>query len=456
MRNILKSILLVLLILLSMYQTAMLWFDYPSDRNFFYNIIDSSVNNKQNISKMDYDLFFPRELAYFSGSSPYLYARCNLSKSDNLNLLESTLQLIEVAFEEGNLESNEITLSQLWKERHFMMTLPYAYRGENLLKDFVFKKSWVTKEMEFYYIYVIPAELGDEGLRIVFVNKDFSIGYSCLIDREIVKLVNEKIISDMERIEQEKNEMYFSAKYEGIPLFPTEVLLPSTDQSFNFLNTLYGQYAFYENSKRNDTAFYRFSDYFFVNPEDSWSTEDDKEIRRGNVQALVRYNNEGLFEYSLIEEIKEKTVSVSDAYQIAEAFLNKDPLLSEIEFYYDQYEVVSEGVIFRYRYSYRDIPIYFDDLGRYGMKAPMEVLIKGSRVVSYKRLLWSGQDVLTQGTSFNLRFQEPVDQWLEKQESANVAIDELMIAYRMDSDSMNADLGWLIVSEKERFFIELE
>ncbi|MBN2221110.1 MAG: hypothetical protein JW708_02815 [Vallitaleaceae bacterium] len=456
MKAMIKSLLLTFLILLSIYQTAMLWFDYPSDRNFFYNIIGSGVSAKQNVSKLDYDLLFPKELAYFSGSSPYLYARCNLSKSDNLNLLESTLQLIEIAFEEGSLEAEEMNLSQIWQEQHLMMILPNAYTGERLLKDFMFKKSWILEEMEFFYIYIIPAQLGDEGLRIVFVNEEFSQSYSCLIETENIKLINDKLISDMSRLEREKNEMYFSAKFEGIPLFPSEVLLPSTDQSFNFLKTLYGKLAFYEDGEREEKAFYEFSDYFFVNPEDSWSMENEKEIRRGNIQALVRYDAEGFFEYSLIEEIEEKTVSVSDAYQIAEAFLSKDRLLSGIEYYFEDYEILSDGIVFRYRYSYRDIPIHFGNVSQYSMKTPMEIKIRGSRVMNYKRLLWSGQDLLTQESPFRLRFQEPVDRWLEKQEHGNVAIDNLMICYQIEKGSVNAKLGWTIDSERERYFIELE
>ena len=456
MKTILKSFVLAILILVSIYQTAMLWFDYPSDRNFFYNIIGSGVNTKQNVSKLDYDLLFPRELAYFSGSSPYLYARCNLSKSDNLNLLDSTLQLLEIAFEEGSLEEEEAKLGELWQERHLLMVLPYAFSGEQLLKDFMFKKSWISEEIELYYIYIIPAQLGDEGLRIVFVNKEFSKGYRCLLATENIKLINDKLISDMARLEREKNEMYFSAKYEGIPLFPREVLLPSADQSFNFLKTLYGQLAFYEGEERDEKAFYGFSDYFFLNPEDSWSMENENEIRRGNIQALVSYDEEGLFEYSLIEEIKEKTVSVSDAYQMAEAFLTKDRLLAETEYYFDHYEILSDGIVFRYRYSYRDIPIYFGNLGQYGMKAPMEIKVKGSRVINYKRLLWSGQDLLVQESPYRLRFQEPVDRWLEKQDKGNISLDNVMISYQIEQDSIHAKLGWTIDSERERYFIELE
>ena len=87
-----KSLYLTLLIVGSMYQIIMLWFDNSSNRNFFYNFIEI-VGDKENNQYADAEksgLLIPRTIGVYLGTA-----------SQDFTVLKSTNLEYETIFTKG-------------------------------------------------------------------------------------------------------------------------------------------------------------------------------------------------------------------------------------------------------------------------------------------------------------------------------------------------------------------
>ncbi len=60
-----KSVVLIVLVFLSIYQTALLWFDYPSNRNFLYPFIREEQNEMIEKKAAQKEAFFRKRFRFF-------------------------------------------------------------------------------------------------------------------------------------------------------------------------------------------------------------------------------------------------------------------------------------------------------------------------------------------------------------------------------------------------------
>ncbi len=460
-----KSVLLIILVFLSIYQTAMLWFDYPSNRNFFYSLVndEQAVVNESN--EMHDDLFFPEKISVFYGDGSKTYGVMSLSQSDSLNLVDDSIKVVFDSFDIGVLDNKQIDISELWDRSHVLIDLPYSITSELLKKELNIKSKWIDDAFSFERIYIFPEQEIDayqaeqsmyKGIRIVFADRKLTQLRSVNVQDERMQLLNDSLILYIDTLEEEQNHMFFSTKEQGLDIFEEDVLVPVNGQAFNLLSNLYGDMYFYEGDKRDDEQLERFVSYFFVNPKSTWKTNNVNEVRFGDLESVVRYTDSGLFEYQLNYEIENPETTLSRSLRVANDFLTKDRLLNQIEYALDDFERRGSEIVLYYNYKYRNVPLIFNDLSAYSMKHPMEIVVSGNTVTKYRRIMWKSQEVVVQGSAFEVRFQKPIDDLLLIDAIQPLKLSDMYLGYRIDNVSDGAYLTWILENEEERYYVELE
>lgn len=458
MKVIAKAVVLVILIILSIYQTSMLWFDYPSDRNFFYNIIDEDNTILTDTAIINYDLFYPKQIAVYQGNDSTLYKAKNLLKSNDYALASDGILLTQEAFRIGMSISEPISKEQIWNKPHVVLLLPFSITKENLMSNLSIKNVDFEDDLLIDRVYIYPASLGEESMSIYLSDNALSnlIGFSIKVDQ--VKLLNSSVERYITQTESDINIDYVSTKQNHYNMFSQDRFLPNNSQNFDLLENLYGEMYFYKGGERDNAEVEAFANYFFISPENTWITERSSEVRYGDREAIVTYNDKGLFTYELIDDIVPKKLSLNSAYDIAKKFLTKDSLLTETEYRLTKYEQNQDSIIFCFDYYHRGVKIIFSDLKEdYGMDFPMMIEVKANSVVNYQRLMWKSQEILLQGNPFEVRFQNPIDKLLTEYNSDTLKINNLYLAYHIKNISDGAYLQWAVELENGiRSFYELE
>ena len=457
MKMILKNTLLVMLIILSIYQTAMLWFDYPSDRNFFYSIIDDDSSLIVDESVMNYELFYPEEVAVYEGTQG-TYQKKKLNENDDFTLVSDGILLIQTSFNIGVPLEGAIFAKQLWENPHLLFKMPYTITEEILVNNLSVESTWIKPDMNIDYIYVYPADFTDNYVTVYFADESLTTKFGCKIPLDQSKQLNASLKRYLEEADDTEDLVYFSAKKSMLPIFLNERLLPNKDQTYDLLENLYGDIYFYEGEKRDSQQIKNFVDYFFLNPENIWKIENPEEVRYGDSEAIVSYDSKGLFRYELLEELTGKKVNLNKAYETYKIFLGKDTTLSQIEYRLSEYKVFEEEIVFYFDYYHRGVPIIFDSIEQdYGIETPMVLTVRGNTVVEYQRLLWRSQEVVIQGNQFEVEFQKPIDDLLSDYPDTDIKIADMYLAYHISDLVDGAYLQWVVeLDNGKRGFYELE
>ncbi len=451
MKTAFKMIVLMVLVFASFYQTTRLWFDYPSNYNFFYSLTtdgDILASNQE----PNYNLFYPKTLAVYTGIEVGDYKILTLSQSDSVNIIDDSLNLIKDAFQVGQPSSTTAEAENIWDNPHLLFILPYTLTDAILEEDYDVEDNWFPDSYEFDRFYIITS--GD-AVKVVFSNSTLSEMMTILVNEEQVTLFNEGMSDWMEAVSQMTLPTYNSTKQAGYGYFEQDVLLPVGSQSFDLRQRVPSVLAFMSGGHLDIDSFITYSKSFFRTPESVWNTTFENEIRVGDMQAVIHYDDSGLFDYKLVAELDQQQTTVEEGLTLADEFLATDGLLKDIEYRLSAFEVTDSGIHYYYDYEYRNVPVLFESIDN-SMKYPMEITVKDKTVVEYKRYLWSSQDVVTQGAPFDVQFQKPLDELLQIDSLQPLLIQDMQLSYEVEDMSGQAILNWVVTIDKERYFIELE
>lgn len=451
MKTAFKVSVLMVLVFASFYQTTRLWFDYPSNYNFFYSLTtdgDVLASNQE----PNYNLFFPKTLAVYTGVEDGDYKLLTLSQSDSVNIIDDSLNLIKDAFQVGQAQETTMEEERIWQKPHLLFILPYTLTDDILERDYSVPESWFPEDYGFDRFYIISQ--GD-AVKVVFSDSTLSHMITLLVNEEQVTLFNEGMAEWMEAVSQMTLPTYNSTKQAGYGYFEHDVLLPVGSQSFDLRQRVPSVLSFMQGGRLDIDAFTAFTKSFFRSPESIWSTTYDNEIRVGDMQAVIHYDGTGLFDYRLIAELDASPTTVEEGLTLADEFLSADRLLKDIEYGLADFDVAEDGIHYYYDYEYRNVPVLFESMDDQ-MSYPMEIIVKDKTVVEYRRYLWSSQDVVTQGAPFDVQFQKPLDELLQIDSLQPLLIQDMQLSYKVDDMSGQAILNWVVTIDKERYFIELE
>lgn len=451
MKTAFKVIILIVLVFASLYQTTRLWFDYPSNYNFFYSLMSEGDQLAAN-QEPNYNLFYPKKLAVYTGVEEGGYNILTLSQSDSVNMIDDSLNLIKDAFQVGKVSSTSVQEESIWESPHLLFILPYTLTSSILELDYSVESNWFPDDYGFDRFYIMSS---GNAVKLLFTDSSLSNMTEILVNEEQVTLFNEGMKEWMDVVSNMTLPTYISTKQAGYGYFENDVLLPVGGQSFDLRQQVPSVLAFMDGGRLNTNSFINFSKSFFRSPENVWNTTYENEIRVGDMQAVIHYDGSGLFDYQLIAELGERPTTIEEGLTLVDLFLANDRLLKDIEYRLVSYAFEDGKIYYYYDYEYRNVPVLFENIAS-GMRYPMEVVVKDGTVIEYKRYLWSSQDVVTQGASFDVQFQKPLDHLLQIDSLQPMLIQNMQLAYRVDDMSGKAVLNWVVTIDKERYFIELE
>lgn len=447
-RTIGKTVVLSILVVTSIYQLAMLWFDYPSDRNFFLNFIDTEATFSDNDQETAYDLYYPTKVATLYEVNLGNYVLKDLNNPDDV-IEENMFDVVKQALESGNVNTAFIPENELWDEQHVLLFMPFSINAEVVRDRMKIDSSWFKESMDFDRVYLYPGIYADDYLRLVFADSTLTKRFSCQIPVGNIQKLNDLVLDYLEEAHGKDETRYVSTKRSELPWFEEDQLLPGFGQTFDLVQNIYGERYFYTGDERDSEAIRTFVDYFLVNPEVAWSTENPVEVRYGDLEVVISYNDKGLLSYSFINEIENKNTDLNNAYAAALEFMEKDTILSQIEYALVDYDYNQDEASFYFDYEYRGVPILFDGLTQeVGISHPLQIVVTGNTVKSYERLLWKTEEVLIQGDSFEVSYKAKLDQIIP--ELGEALIDNMYIGYYSKRLADGAYLMWIVDTSEER------
>lgn len=453
-RSIGKTIVLSILVLTSIYQIAMLWFDYPSDRNFFLSIMDTETTFGASGSNQSYDLFYPRKVATYYQTNEGSYFFENLDNPNNITP-DSLFEIVKQALENGVVSSAFVAQEDLWSKGHLLLEMPFTIDITHVREAMKIESTWFKESMRFDRVYVYPGEFADDYMTIIFADASLKTRFSCQIPVGNIKQLNDMTLEFVEKIHGQDEIRYISTKQRAFNRFENDVLLPAGGQYFDLMQNIYGEKYFYDGDERDMESLETYVDYYFLNPEIAWSTVTVDEAKYGDLEVVVSYNKKGLLSYSFIDQLENKATDLGNAYRAAIKFTEKDTILNQIEYELVKYDQTDDEVTFYFDYEYRGVPIHFDNLQEdIGITHPMEISVTGNTVISYKRLLWKTEEVLIQGDPFEVLYQRLLDRIVP--EIGDLKILDTYIAYYSEGFEDGAYLKWLVEVSDEKGVVDYE
>lgn len=454
-KTLAKSIMIILLLALTTYQIILLWFDYPSDRNFFYNVLMDQANVSQNQPQPSLALFTGVEVGVYDGPNSGTYRMITKNEFVDGELAENSLKLLKEAFENGaGLESME--KEDLYLEKHILFVMPVTLGYDVVVEDFLVEPSYLDEAFAFSRLYIFPGDGGDANIEIVFSDERLEKIYGCQVSVLNNKSLNESLVQYLDGSKIFGSGVnYISTVNSELTLFEEDVLLPAYGQYLDYLKSIQGRLQFMDESGISTRLLEEFIGYFLVNPENTWNTTDESSVSYGDYDSKVSYDMKGVFQYALIEPQVDLYTNVGSAYDAAVDFLEKDSLLSDGSYVLEDYLYDETGVTFYYNYVYEDMKVMIGDCQQlYDMPYPMQIRVQNNRVVEYKRVLLTFDAIDEDTLPYEVRFLNPLDSLLVVNELQSIR--RMDLAYYLDEDLEQLPLMWVVEAGEVRYYIELE
>lgn len=450
-KTVLKSFLLMFLIIGSIYQTGMLWFEDVSDRNFFYNFIDSEDNITNNGVSSNKYIIKPSMLAIYLGDSEKEYTVVKRTSKEYENLYKEVINLLKDTFNNGRYEDIEVSNEDLWKKRSILINLSFPLSKDIITDGLSVKR--INADINYIkQLYIAPASLSDSNVKVYLTEHGTNKIYAYSVDKSIVNDINLNLNSFIALFESKSTSTYISTFKDNNSYFTNNVLIPLPSDNLMYKEEIYFTTPYINYEGFDIELLEQYVNGFFINPTIKWKIEKDNEIRFGDDSVIVKYNDEGIIEYTLINGSNESGQNVSEAYNIASRFLEKDSKLSEQEYYLDNYTVEEGKVTFYYNYGYDDFPIIMAEDNNY----PMIITVSGGRVINYKRILLTNEEILRQRKPFRGKFEDAIDRFIENYNIESKNIKNMYLAYYWNEAKGYASMKWIIEHNNNRYIIDIE
>ena len=459
---LIKMSVLGLLIIGSLFQIVTLWFSDVSERNYFYSFIERGKEASSDINVEKKYILTPRHLIVHLGNSTGEFTIVKRTSKEYEDLFKESMKIITAAIQKGSLTENLSDPSILWSGRSLLYDLTFPLGKEVFAKDLGVGKDFIAPETVKEFA-VLPSDLYSDSIRVVLIDVDHQL-YTYSLPKEEIKESNNQIITFVNQIGQKSNPYYISSykdgiQYrEGIQLFDHNVLLPLPNDNLLYHEEIYFDQPFLMNGQFDQDALENYINIFFINPGVKWKLEKENEIRFGDDRILIKYNVDGILEYSNSESSNIKTTDLSSAYQVAEAFLEKDRnlALEQGEYYLNGYEITGAEIHFYYGYSYNSFPLVIEDeiMKQYNMKQPMEITVVGNTVTNYKRFLFMQGQYIQQKQVFSSKYEEVLNQFIEDYDIDENQIQDMYLGYFWEDDN-TATMQWIIWYQGNSYIYDL-
>lgn len=447
MKNVIKTVALMFLIGLSLYQITRLWFDDLSDFNLFYNAQDTEIVDKENY------FIKPNILAIYNLNSDERYSWVKQNKKEFDDIFFKSVNLMKSILTKGKLVE-EVPIEELWQKRNILFKYDYMIDPNLLLQDLNIKNlSFVEKVQPFNEIIIAPDETRTNIYFINDGNYNDIKAYSMVNSED--KIPIDTLVSELDESLKDKIFPYYrSSKESNLSSFAGNVLIPD-NQSLE-ANTVFLSKPFFKKGildlSELSTFINGFSRYKL-----SIYDENDEMLTYMDIDNSVHleYYQSGFIAYTSDKNINKKNISPVEAFYIAEGFIkNTDKQITAAVYGYSlaNYRIENKQVTFYYKYKFNgiDMDIPTKTLQPLDMQYPVEITIEDGQVTKYKRYLLQFEDT-SQQEEYPLAYKDVLDNMGETNENK---IKDISLRYLLDSDTQTLQLNWVVVTENNIVYNE--
>lgn len=455
-KAVIKSVILSFLIIISIYQVITLWFDNVSDRNFFYSVINQVallINEPQTEVNKEY-MINPRILGVHLGASDKDFTIIERGEKDYKIVLDDSIKTITKVVGEGKLEGVYEEREFLWENRGLIFSLSMPMSKEDLASDLNVDAAVFGDMSSVNTLGIIPANDKNNQVKVYFISGGIRQIYVYTLSVNELKEQNTALLAHIEKTTGSGYPAYISSLKNDIELFNENVLLPIVSNNAYYYSELKLTTPYVYEQEFEIDALENYINQFFDNPNVKWTIQNNDVMIYGDDNALIKYNKNGLVEYSGIQSSSSASQTLSSNYNIAEQFLKKDFLLVNFDYYLLHYEEKEGKTTFYYGYGYDDLPIHLEQgvLLSNKLTHPIEVTVEKGKVVKYKRLLikiesLSSQDVIKG------QFQNALNQFVDEYKATKGQLEDMYFGYVNNNDQLK--LMWIIKSQGKYYCIDV-
>lgn len=449
-----KNVVIIVLGMLTIYQAAGLWFDISSDHNLFYSFF-----SKQNtaIFSVQYNLMESKETIIGFGNKNFNLV--NTQKLVEEDLDKKVIECMKYLFQSGSYVS---TSNINWDELLENKAVIYKYDVKiptNYYSKFIVNKSvqnFSTKQEYFDIIVIVPARSTGEQMKVYFLN---SYEDKCVLFEAKKNLVNDNLYSEIDKIQNSNFAVnYISSKQNKLDIFGNNIFLPELSGKNVTYAKLKLKNPYGEDEELSVESIEKYIDNFFNNSLAKWSAVDFQGVYIYNDEnVVVRYYPSCLLEYFDYSTATSKNNDLESTLQAVQEFLYKDIVLPEEIRISNIKQENDEWTIGFDRYV-NGIPIEIsnDILQDLGIENEIEIKVKNSKVISYKRYVYDVEKVyIKKNFSSEVSFVNGLNRIIAGLEEKNVIVEDMYLSYIVSRNDIS-DIMWTAVINDEKYSETIE
>lgn len=242
-------------------------------------------------------------------------------------------------------------------------------------------------------------------------------------------------------------------KYVGVDLLNSmdqenfqKISVPLPSENLVYDIDLYFESPFVTEAGLNREELEVYVNKFLNNPALKWDIDiGEYEIKFVDDTIVVGYTGKGIFEYNKVISNTNGNVNLSQAYNIAEEFLDVDKNLIDLERILKAYNINSQSITLYYNYNQEDFPIIISGelLSSYNMRYPMEITIENGTVKNYKRILIQKEDFMPQKSQLESNYNNVLEKFKEEYNVDILDIKRMYLGYYWGEENY-LEMKWVI------------
>jgi hypothetical protein len=440
----LKNAVIILLGVLTLYQTSGLWFEDMSSYNLF-----SDFSKTQTVQTLEQDFTNPKNIVIGFGNKNFNQFFMD-EKGKILN--NKTDESIRYIMKNGEyVETKSIDWNELLSYREVICSYSSLMPMEEYAKAMGAKSIPVfsSKQKKFDMLIVVPARSAGDYSKIYFVNTD---------ERNVALFSAEKnksrddLLSEIENIQKDTaNTSYVSTYQSGFNMFNDNVFLPqSTDKKNVFPAVTISKLA-----DINQRISAHNVDAFFQNPVAKLGGEKDHNgiYTFSDENVVVRFYPSGLFEYFNYEFISNNiNTSFGNAFKAALGMIQKSSISHQNIYLSSVKKEDADVWRFGFDYYVEDFPVILSDdiKNEMGIEHMIEVTVKKGIVSNYKSYACD-IEVSNKSKEISVDFLKALNSVMDDRLTEEVNIKNMYLAYEITAKSTDADLVWVMDMDKDSY-----
>lgn len=448
----LKNVIIILLGILTIYQTCGLWFEAFSIRNLFYSVLKNQ-DQTQVVQTLNQDFTTPKNIIVGYGNKNFNQYFMNEQATvlkDKID--ESILYLLK----EGQyLETKTLNWDELLSNREIICSYSTSIAIEDYATALGSKhlSTFNPNQDRFDRLVVVPARGTADAIKGYFVNTSEQKVVIYSASTKKTKL-NDALLSEIDTIQKSNTSTsYVSTYLNGLTMFNDNVFVPQTVNK----NIVYPSLKITKADIAQISA--QYIDIFLENPAAKWGGEREHNgvYMFSDEKVVVRYYPSGLLEYYNYEfGLNNTDDSFKSAFKAASELIPVNPLTHE-DMYLSSVTHDEDLNTWRFGFDYYvgDYPVVLaQDLKKEtGLEHMIEIVVKKGVVSSYKGYACD-IEVTAQSKTVNVDFLSVINNVMTDKAKTEISIDNMYLAYEVSNKSVDSGLVW-VIDMNQNHYIEV-